>query len=82
MRGKVLDDAWTFLDAVYHGFDQEASTIVRELTPDDTNDVLWMFGHLLRGCVLGTEKRLSLEPGAGMRVLRSQFIHPSEGPCG
>jgi hypothetical protein len=82
MNERVIDASWLFLDAAYHGFDDEASTIVRALTPDDTNDVLWLYANLLKGFVLATEERRKLEPGVGLRMLRSQFTHPSGAdPC-
>lgn len=83
MQKAAVDRAWCLLDAIYHDFDDVASDTVRSMAPDDQNDVLWLFGVLLKGCMLGTEARRGLEPGEGLRVLRSQFRHPSEGPaCG
>lgn len=84
MRAGQLDDAWTFLDAVYHGHTADASTIVRRLTPDDQNDLLWFTAQVLRGCILGAETALNLPAGTGLRRIRSEFTHPSAegGPCG
>lgn len=82
VQAAVQADAWAFLDAVYHDFGDEASTIVRGLTPDAQNDLIWFYACLLRGCLLGVEERRSMAPGTGLPYLRSQFQHPSEPPCG
>jgi hypothetical protein len=64
------DKTFEFLDATYHGFGDEASKMIREMSPDDLNDTVRYIAALCVGLVRAQESRLGLAPGAALADIR------------